>query len=194
MTTNPARLFIVGGPNGSGKTTIARELEKAHGLGYLGADAIAEELAPGAWEGVRIQAGRLFLDRVRSGICEAQSLVVESTLSGKTLIRLIEQARQAGYRISTVFLWLESADHCVARVEERVRKGGHPVPETEIRRRFPRSLANFWHRYRLLGDHWQLILNSGETPLEVAMDKQGDLEILDEVLFARFLGLIGDLS
>ena len=86
MTGDRPHLVIVGGPNGSGKTTIARELERAHGLRYLGADAIAEELAPGDWERVRIQAGRLFLERARTGIEDGRSLLVESTLSGRTLV------------------------------------------------------------------------------------------------------------
>lgn len=191
MTAERTQLVVVGGPNGSGKTTIARELQQAHGLQYLGADDIAEQLAPGDWERVRVKAGRLFLERARAGIAEGRSLLLEATLSGKTLAGLIERARHAGYRVSIVLVWLESADHCVARVEARVRKGGHSVPETEVRRRFPRSLANFWHLYRPLADHWQLILNSGEVPLDVAIDKAGEVEVLDEALFARFLELIG---
>ncbi|TVQ94237.1 MAG: Zeta toxin family protein [Chromatiaceae bacterium] len=191
MTGDGPHLVIVGGPNGSGKTTIARELEHAHGLRYLGADDVAEELAPGDWERVRVQAGRLFLARVRAAIAEGRPLLLESTLSGRSLVGLIAGARQAGYRVSIVLVWLESADHCVARVAERVRKGGHNVPEAEVRRRFPRSLANFWHLYRPLADHWQLILNSGEAPLDVAIDKAGEVEVLDEALFARFLKLIG---
>lgn len=118
--------------------------------------------------------------------------MLESTLSGNTLMGLIERARHAGYRVSIVLEWLESADHCVARVEERMRKGGHSIPEAEVRRRFPRSLANFWRLYRPLADHWQLILNSGEAPLDVAIDKAGEVEVLDEALFARFLKLIGE--
>ncbi len=105
---------------------------------------------------------------------------------------LIEHAKRSGYRVSILLVWLESADHCVARVDERVRKGGHNVPETEIRRRFPRSLANFWRLYRPLADHWQLTLNSGETPLDVAIDKAGEVEVLDEALFSLFLKLIGE--
>lgn len=193
MTGEGLHLIVVGGPNGSGKTTIARELEQAHGLRYLGADAIAEELAPGDWEQVRIQAGRLFLERARAGIEEGRPLLLESTLSGKTLVGLMKRAKQAGYRVSVVFVWLESADHCVARVEERVRKGGHPVPEAEVRRRFPRCLSNFWRLYRPLADHWQLLLNSGEAPLDLAIDKAGgDAEVLDEALFSHYLALIGE--
>lgn len=193
MTTKPPHLIVVGGPNGSGKTTITRELQQIHGLPYFGADDIAEELAPGDWERVRVRvpAGRLWGQRVRACIGQGGSLLVESTLSGRTLLGLIEQARGAGYQVSVVLVFLESAEHCVARVQERIAKGGHPVPEADIRRRYRRSLANFWNLYRPRVDRWQLFCNSGDVPLEVAMGMVGVTEVFDETLFTLFQRLIG---
>ena len=148
-------------------------------------------MAPGEWERVRIQAGRLFIERARYGIAHGDSLLLESTFAGRTLVGMIGQAKQAGYRVSIVFVFLESAEHCVARVHERVRKGGHTVPDADILRRYRRSLANFWDLYRHLADHWQLLFNSGYAPLDVAIDKAGEIEVLDEALFSHFLNLIG---
>lgn len=194
MNLEQPHLVIIGGPNGSGKTTIARELGQAHGLRYLGADDIAEELAPGEWERVRIQAGRLFIERARTGIRQRKSLLLESTLSGRTLLGLIAKAKQAGYRVSIVFIFLESAEHCVARVRERVSKGGHNVPEADIVRRFRRSLANFWNLYRQQADQWQLVCNPGDAPLDVAVGEGDGMEILDEIIYDGFLGVIRSTS
>jgi predicted ABC-type ATPase len=72
-----------------------------------------------------------------------ESFVVETTLSGRTMRRLLSRARNAGFEITIVFIYLDSPDTCVARVRERVRGGGHNVPENDIRRRFYRSCANF---------------------------------------------------
>ena len=79
----------------------------------------------------------------------------------------MRDARSAGFGISIAYVFLQSADECVKRVAERVQKGGHSVPESDIRRRFPRSLRNFWHFYRPLADNWTLMYNPGEEIVDV---------------------------
>jgi predicted ABC-type ATPase len=79
---NEKHIVLVAGPNGSGKTTIAQAYADEHALLYLGADQIADELSPGQWDNVRIQAGRVFLRRVQEKIGSGESMVIESTLSG----------------------------------------------------------------------------------------------------------------
>jgi predicted ABC-type ATPase len=61
-----------------------------------------------------------------------------------------------GYAVRLLYLWLPNADLAVARVRVRVRHGGHDVPEDVIRRRFERSLHNFWFLYRPLATTWQV--------------------------------------
>jgi len=62
-----------------------------------------------------------------------------------------------------IYLWLPSADLAVARVAESVRRGGHTVPEVVIRRRYERSLSNFFNSYRMLADSWLMLDNSLQT-------------------------------
>jgi predicted ABC-type ATPase len=85
----------------------------------------------------------------------------------------------------------DSADTCVARVQERVRKGGHDVPEADIRRRFSRSFANFWHIYRQIADAWNVIYNSGSEFKRVAVGEGDTVTINDEHAFQQFLRLSG---
>lgn len=99
-------------------------------------------------------------------------------------------ARGAGYTITIVYLFLDSADTCVERIHERVQKGGHSVPESDIRRRFVRSIRNFWRLYRPLADHWLLIYNSGSQPLDVAAGTAEDVSIRDAEMFGVFNRLI----
>jgi predicted ABC-type ATPase len=156
------RLVIVGGPNGSGKTTFAEEFVTRFAIPYLGADAIASALAPTDPLSVRVEAGKLFVRRLSALIEAGESCVVESTLAGKALGRHISRARERGYEVSLVFVTLDSADLCVARIQERVARGGHHVPVEDIRRRFARARRLFWHHYRPLVNNWQLFSNSGE--------------------------------
>ena len=161
-------LVIFGGPNGSGKSTLALEHSKLTGLRYYGADQIAYELCSDDPSSVRIEASRKFLASIQEAITDRQSLVVESTLAGKSLRNLVETANSSGYSTTIIFTFLHSADACVDRVRQRVQLGGHDVPETDIRRRFSRAIANFWQIYRILADYWLLVYNSGTTPENVA--------------------------
>ena len=81
---------------------------------------------------------------------------MESTLSGKSQAKWIEEAKLEGFSIELHYLWLPSAEESLRRVQQRVREGGHDVPETDIRRRFPRSIANFYDPYRPPAEEWCL--------------------------------------
>ena len=141
--TDPPHLFIVGGPNGSGKTTVAMEYSEALGLPYLGADQIAASLSSADYVSVGFEAGRRFIHRVNEIIATKTSQVIESTLSGTTFRKSLVKARQEGFLITVACVFVGSADVCVERVAKRVRKGGHNVPEADIRRRYYRSLTIF---------------------------------------------------
>lgn len=180
-------LVIVGGANGVGKTTVAVEYAAKHDCLYLGADAIATEIASDVPELAAVAAGRELRQRLDIALCRQESFVLESTFSGRTLLRTVRQARNAGFVIIIVYLFLDSPDRCVERVRERVQKGGHLVPEADIRRRFPRSIQNFWRLYRPLADHWVLVYNSGNQPLDVAAGTAEDLSVRDPDLYNAFV-------
>ena len=87
---------------------------------------------------------------------------------------------QRGFAVFIIFLFLDSAETCVARVQERKRKGGHGVPETDIRRRFDRSLRNFWLTYRFLADDWAVVYNASSEFQDVAFGARANVSIRDE--------------
>jgi predicted ABC-type ATPase len=106
---------------------------------------------------------------------------------------LIASARDMGYPVTIAFLFVESADVCVARVAGRVRAGGHDVPESDIRRRFTRSIRNFWSTYRELADSWVLLYNGAMTLEDIAVGAGDQTAVRDSDLFEAFLALVGDL-
>lgn len=167
---NPDRkVIIIAGPNGAGKTTFAREFlpNEAHCRVFLNADLIAAGLAPFAPEAAAVQSGRLMLAELERHFRAGESFAFETTLSGRAYLRHIRQWQQAGYRVELIFLQLNNADEALARVQQRVRQGGHSIPVDVIRRRFASGLDNFHRHYAPAVDAWALYNNAGEAPVLV---------------------------
>jgi predicted ABC-type ATPase len=89
-----------------------------------------------------------------------------------------------------VYLYLDSADDCVKRVAERVEKGGHSVPEDDIRRRFLRSLASFWQLFRPMAANRTLMHNSGVQLVDVASGSANGAWVREAELYSSFQQLV----
>jgi predicted ABC-type ATPase len=181
---------IIGGPNGAGKTTFAQAAAPRLSLRHVAPDLIADELGLSRGGADAVRAGRLFTARVRAGVSHGESLLVESTLSGLVTRRLIRRARASGYRVSVGFVYVDSVEACIQRIRARVQRGGHLVPDDDVRRRFRRSLVNFWERYRFDADAWHLTYNGGEDAVRVAFGNGPRAVVIDSPNFERFLGLV----
>jgi predicted ABC-type ATPase len=186
-------MYVVGGPNGAGKTTLSVRYASEFNAVYVGADKIAFEISPEDPAKANVAAGRKFIEQINNHILAGDSLVVETTLSGSGYRRLIEKAQRAGYRISISFVFVDRADTCVARVKQRVRKGGHHVPEQDVRRRFSRAIRNFWDLYRNLADEWSLLYNGDDRHIPVLKGVAGDFRIVSEPLFEKFMAMYQEI-
>lgn len=181
------RLIIVAGPNGAGKTTFARDYLRTYPVPFLSADDLAAKISPEQPALARIQAGREFSRELYESIQAGRSLVIESTLSGRSIRRVLSQAKDAGYTTTIVFVFLESPQACIERVKERVRKGGHDVPDSDVLRRFFRSKENFWEVYKNEADDWFLFYNSGAVLQQAAFGDADSYVVTDEESFNVFL-------
>ncbi len=88
------------------------------------------------------EAWRIGADRLAAAIANRQSFNFETTLGGTTIARLLAQAHKSGLRVRMWYCGLSSADLHVTRVQARVRRGGHDIPEEKIRERFDASRNN----------------------------------------------------
>lgn len=181
-------LVVVAGANGSGKTTFAKQLVIETGYEFLNADEIEKTLEPSDTASTKVQAGRLFFARLTELIDVGQSFILESTLSGKYLLKVIENAQQRGYGFKLFYVYLESPEMCIERIKNRVRLGGHFVPDEDVRRRYYRSKQNFWLTYKNLAGDWSLFNNpsSGDNQL-VAVGFKDNYSVESEELFSQFL-------
>ena len=160
------KIIILAGPNGAGKTTFARTFlpEEAQCPRFINADLIAAGLSPFAPETASLRAGRLMLEEIASCVRRGESFAFETTLSGLSYRARIRQWRAQGYHVSLFFLCLPDAEAAIARVAERVRQGGHDIPEAVVRRRFAAGLRNLENGYKSAVDTWAKYDNVGESP------------------------------
>ena len=179
-------LYIVAGPNGSGKTTFARRFlpEYARCLEFINADYIAGGLSPFAPEKAAVEAGKIMLRRFKELAARKRDFGFETTLAGATLVRQIEILKSQGYRIHTFYLWVASPELALQRIADRVRNGGHDVPEAVVRRRLDKSLRNLLRLYLPLADTWIIFDNSFELPLMVAYWDSVKLNIVNPEAYA----------
>lgn len=182
-------LYIIAGPNGSGKTTFAREFLPKYVKcnNFINADLIALGLSPFSPQAAAIHAGRLVLKQIHDFSDKKIDFSFETTLSGKTYLSLIKLLRRRGYFVRLFFLWVADPGLSLARIQERVLLGGHDVPKEDVLRRFDRSIHNFLKIYEPFLDSWDLFDNSAFHPRLIAK-KNGRIDVFDRKLFEKITG------
>ena len=102
------KLYIIAGANGSGKTTFAKSFANIHNLYFINADEIAKELDPENITKHQVKAGRIFFQELKKRLNEQNSFVLETTLSGKYLVKYIKKAQENGFEVEMIYLFLEN--------------------------------------------------------------------------------------
>ena len=179
-------LYIIAGPNGAGKTTSAKVLvpEFFHSNYFINADEIARAINPISPEKAAIPAGRLMLTQITELIENKKNFVFETTLSAKTYVGLIQNAKKFGYKINLVFLYLSSAKLAQTRVNKRVKAGGHKIEKDVVNRRYERGITNLIQLYMPIVDNWFIYDNSDKAQL-VAYKEKNKTEIMLEDIWQK---------
>jgi predicted ABC-type ATPase len=168
--------WIIAGPNGAGKTTFALEYlpQVAHCSHFVNADLIAAGLSPLAPERELLAASRLFLREIEACIQQREDFAFETTLAGRSYLKLVTRLRSDGWQVELIYLALPSMEMSKLRVAERVQHGGHNIPTADIERRFARSLVNLLDVFSHPVNTCRCFMNSDATP-ELVFEQQGDV-------------------
>jgi predicted ABC-type ATPase len=172
-------LYVIAGCNGAGKTTLSKNLLPEY-LGvkeFVNADEIARGLSPFNAEGVAFAAGRIMLERIHELANEGADFAIETTLSSQTYASLFKELKAKGYKIFLLFVYLRSVNEALKRVKQRVKNGGHNIPEGVIERRYNRGLKNLILIYLPLANRWVIMDNSEEISIFVAERLEDDIII-----------------
>jgi predicted ABC-type ATPase len=189
------KLYIIAGPNGAGKTTFAKEFlpNYAKCANFVNADLIALGLSPFSPSHVNIKAGKLLLTEIDNFIKSRVDFAFESTLAGKTYVNLIKEAKSKGYFIHIFFLWIPNIYLAKERIKQRVKQGGHHVPDEDVERRLDRSTKNFFGLYMPLANAWDIFDNSGLKPALIVKSNEKGLQIFDKDLYQHWIKFGGSL-
>jgi predicted ABC-type ATPase len=138
----PPQLWVIAGPNGARKTTLVGR-RVATRIPVINPDDIAAALPRIDGRLDERQAAIFAVKRRTRMLLDGDSFAIETTLTEHSALKLIADARRAGYKITLVFVGLSSVDLSMRRVEDRVDAGGHAVPVSALVRRYPEALAHF---------------------------------------------------
>ncbi|MDH5669323.1 MAG: zeta toxin family protein [Nitrospira sp.] len=140
------RIYVLAGVNGAGKSSVGGAAVRQHGGEYFNPDeaarvirATASSLTQKAANSAAWHQGVRLLKRA---ITKRQDFVFESTLGGHTITSLLIQAAQHGIELHIWYVGLSSLTLHINRVHARVSRGGHDIPERDIRRRYVQSRLN----------------------------------------------------
>ena len=165
-----ARMYIIAGCNGAGKTTATYTMlpDMLNVDEYVNADEIAERLCPENPAREALRASRLMMERVKELIDKNEDFGIETTLATRSLVKNIVEAQRKGYMVIVVFFWLRSPELAIKRVAMRVAAGGHDIERETIVRRYVQGLENLRNIYIPVCNYWLIIDNSDSKRLKVA--------------------------
>jgi predicted ABC-type ATPase len=181
--------WIIAGPNGAGKTTFALQYlpQVANCRRFVYSDAIAAGLSPLAPETALLAASRLFLKEIEKHINDRQSFAFETTLSGRSYLKLIDQLKSNHWHVELTYLALPDVEMSKMRVAERVLHGGHNIPTKDLERRFPRSLRNLLNDFSQATNLTQCFMNTGLVPELIFIQQGQNREVINQTLFTRLV-------
>ncbi len=180
--------YIIAGPNGAGKTTASYTIlpKILDCFEFINADEIANGLSPSAPEKAALEAGRVMLKQIDEHIDRGVDFAIETTLSSRHYTGIIRKAKNKGYSVSLIFLWLKSSDAAIERVKKRVEQGGHNIPSDTIKRRYERGLYSFFNVFLSLCDNWALFDNNDTEPVLIASgETEVEIDCIEESLFDK---------
>ena len=130
---NEKSVVMVIGVNGVGKSSLTGVLaSESNDLGVIiDTDKITASLG-----GDKIKGGKAAIERINNSLAKGINFTQETTLSGSRILKTIKRARELDYFIRLYYVGVNSADESMKRIRNRVEKGGHDIPEQDVKRRY----------------------------------------------------------
>lgn len=185
------KLFIISGCNGSGKTTASYTLlpEILDCREFVNSDEFAKSLSPFDPSAASITASRYMVIKIKYLLERYDDFSIETTLATRSLVGIIQRAKERGYSVTLLYFWLNSPELAIKRVKARVKAGGHHIDDDTVRRRYKMGLHYLFDTYMKICDEW-IIGDNSETPFSiVAQGSKSSTEIKDSEKYLQIRNL-----
>ena len=171
-----SKLYIRSGCNGSGKTTASYTLlpDLLNCREFVNSDEFAKSFSPFDPAAASVTASRYMLMKINYLLEKREDFAVETTLATRSLLKIIKQTQELGYEVTLLYFWLNSPELAIQRVRDRVKTGGHNIPDAVVRRRYVMGLQYLFGSYIPVIDHWILADNS-KPPFVVVAEGSRDV-------------------
>ncbi|MBO4743451.1 MAG: zeta toxin family protein [Bacteroidales bacterium] len=188
------RLYILCGCNGAGKTTASYTSlpELLDCREFVNSDEFAKSLSPFDPSTASVSASRYMIMRIQYLLSQNADFSIETTLATRTLVSILKEAREKGYSITILYLWVQNPDIAIQRVRDRVEHGGHNIPDDVLRRRYKVGLKYLFNTYMPLCDRWIIMDNTTARLAMVAEGSSGRLVIKDDEKFGKIRSIALD--
>jgi len=159
---------------------------------FINADLIADGLSPLDPSRVQLEAGKTLLREIKAHVEKVEDFAFETTLSGRSYMRLLKELRSKGWKIILFYLWIPSAEFSRLRVQQRVEAGGHDIPDEAIARRYSRTVSNFLTVFIPLCDEVSCYDSSNPKPVMVFEQHGQERIIVDKRRYETILGCLNE--
>lgn len=186
------KMYIISGCNGSGKTTASYSvLPELLGCSqFVNSDEFAKSLSPFDPSAASVSASRLMLMKFKYLMEHRKDFCIETTLATRALLKTAKEAREDGYEIITLYLWLKSPEIAISRIKARVAAGGHNIPDDVVRRRYYTGLRYFFDEYCQMSDKWILADNTKPPFMIVAEGGTDSIDIYDKEKYDQIWNIV----
>ena len=175
QTLNPSpSIVIVGGVHGAGKSTYCLDFLKTHDWHYITQHAIRNQSLEMLSER---QLHKQTLFNIQQCLQQQTPFIVEHTMAGRYISKLIATARQQHYHLHLVYLNVLTVECAKQRIASRVKQGGHNITNNQLTTKLNESRSQFWHQYAPLADAWSLFDNTGDQRLLIAESNRAEITI-----------------
>ena len=141
-------LYIFAGVNGAGKSTLYNSENLDNEIKYstrINTDEIARKIGDWKNNSDQIKAAKIAINLRNDCLQNWKSFNEETTLTGKTILKTIDKAKELGYELQLFYVGVNNPEIAKERIRNRVEKGGHNIADEIVEKRYYESLKNLKH-------------------------------------------------